>query len=419
MKIKQSALLYQLSIIVSFFTNYELTLLTWLLFLFISIKERYSSTLLRYVAVFSAIAIIGIVSSFFYSYPFFWVIRDLSYFIKPMVGLLLGYQLYRFDSDTAFKVFIKAGFFLAVIHLCLFGYAFLRFRALNMNLIRAEAGFFSDYEVYVLILLIFHEKFELKLSRKKRLFYTWIVGFSCFMYLARTNFIQFAILFLAMKGYFLFTIRNIKILAVLSLSVLLGYSALVYYRPKRNGQGLEGLMYKIKIIPEEAFKTKINKEDWKDFNDNYRSFENILTVKHVTHDSKRAIMFGTGLGSRLNIGQKILTTDGSVIQFIPIVHNGFMTVFLKSGFLGVSLLFIFIYLLFKQKRHPNPLLNNVNLLLMGTGIFLLVSNWVFLGLYFKLDNKSIVIGFLVALRESLLIQQASSERNTIAAEESL
>lgn len=163
-------------------------------------------------------------------------------------------------------------------------------------------------------------------------------------------------------------------------------------------------MYKIKIAPEEAFKTKINKEDWKDFNDNYRSFENIITVRQVSNEGLMTILFGKGLGSNVNLGRKIKTNDGTEVQFIPILHNGFMTVFLKAGLFGVLFLVYFIYVLFKQNKSKNEIIRNINYLLVGTSIFLIVSNWVFMGLYLKLDNKSIIIGFLIALKELIANQ---------------
>jgi hypothetical protein len=60
--------------------------------------------------------------------------------------------------------------------------------------------------------------------------------------------------------------------------------------------------------------------------------------------------------------------------------------------------------------------NNLNLLLIGTAIFLIVSNWVFMGVYLKLDNKSILIGFMLCYREILVRKQNQqpTEPKTIA-----
>jgi hypothetical protein len=43
--------------------------------------------------------------------------------------------------------------------------------------------------------------------------------------------------------------------------------------------------------------------------------------------------------------------------------------------------------------------NQINLLLIGSGVFLIISYFVFLGLYFVVDTKSILIGFLISYRE--------------------
>ena len=54
-------------------------------------------------------------------------------------------------------------------------------------------------------------------------------------------------------------------------------------------------------------------------------------------------------------------------------------------------------------------MQNINYLLVGTSVFLIVSNWVFLGLYLKLDNKSIIIGALLALREIIIKDVKNTE----------
>ena len=204
---------------------------------------------------------------------------------------------------------------------------------------------------------------------------------SSFLYLARTNFIQFFILYLGLKGYYQLNIRAIKVLLSTFLVLLIGYSIVLSLNPKRGGKGLEAFLYKVKIAPIEPFKTKINKSDWKDFNDNYRSYENIIAVKQVSNNGISAIIFGEGLGATLDLGREVLSNDGEYVRYIPIVHNGYMTVFLKSGIVGVIILLYFLIILFKQKKSTIPLNKQINYLLIGTSIFLILSNWVFLGLY--------------------------------------
>ena len=69
MKINLQGLSYKLlllsCIIVSLFSNYELTFLIWLTAFLITIKNNYSLTIFKYVFIFTLILLIAIVSSFF------------------------------------------------------------------------------------------------------------------------------------------------------------------------------------------------------------------------------------------------------------------------------------------------------------------------------------------------------------------
>jgi len=233
-----------------------------------------------------------------------------------------------------------------------------------------------------------------------------LLSVSAFLYLARTNMIQFVVLVMAIKGYFILNVRNVKYLLVATSLVVTAYAAIYYSNPSRKGEGLEAFLYKIKIAPIESFKTKINEEDWKDFNDNYRSFENIITVRQVTDRGFPTILIGKGMGSTIDLGREMWTNDQEFIRYVPELHNTYMTMYLKAGLIGVLLTLIFIYYLSKSKPTNNRLIHHINLLFMGSALFLIVSNWVFLGLYLKLDNKSIFLGFLIAYREILIAENA-------------
>ena len=400
-------ILFFLCVGVTYLNNYELTFIVWFMTFLITIKKKYSLKIFYYVSIFSAILIISFFSSFFYNPATFSIIKDITYLTKPILGLLIGYQIFKLNNNSKINYFIYVGLFIAITHIAIIFIAFLQVKSLNLNLLRSWGGYFSDYEIYVLIILIFHKELYVTLSKKNMIYIFLIVFISSLLYASRTNLIQFVILFLAMKGYFKITRKSLTVLFSIFTLMTLSYFLIVSYNPIRGGKGLDAFLYKIKIAPEEAFKTKINKEDWKDFNDNYRSFENIITVKQVSNEGLVAILVGKGLGSNVNLGRKVKTNDGTEVQFIPILHNGFITVFLKAGLLGVFCLVYFIYILAKQSKSESKIIMNINYLLVGTSIFLIVSNWVFMGLYLKLDNKSIIIGFLIALKE--LIANQSKE----------
>jgi hypothetical protein len=402
-------MLFVACVAIPYINVYEATFAIWVLTVLITLKNKYSFTLLKLIACFAAILSIAFVVSFFQedimAYEF---VRDITYLLKPILGLFIGYQLCKDYTKNPLLIFINTGIIIAIIHLFLVVHSFLFLHTRTMHDLRLNAGYFSDFEVYAVLFIIFHKQLGIIISRKKVLFGLVILAISTFFYLARTNFIQFVILFMALKGYFVLNKRSITIVSSIVLFVLVGYAAIYYYNPSRNGKGMEVFLYKIKNSPIEPFKTRVIKDNFKDFNDNYRSYENIYTIRQIKAGGTAKVLFGEGLGSSVDLKKKVWLQT-SMMRFIPFLHNGFMTVLLKSGLLGDLILLFSISLLFRYKDSNDDLIQNINYILLGTGIYLIVSYWVFMGLYFVADTKSIVIGYLICYREVLIRKKRLDE----------
>lgn len=390
--------LFLLCIAVTYLDIFELTIAIWSLTFLITIRNNYSISLFKLIIPYLLILLIAFIVSLNHDYRKYFIIRDITYLLKPVIGFFLGYQLCQRNLNNAFKLIVNTGVFIAVCHILTILNAIFIQRAVTVAELREYSGYFSDYEIYTVIILIFYKKFQLDYTKKRVLILTIIVGFSAFMYLARTNFIQFLILFLALKGYFEVNKKSITIFATIIITSVVAYFIVLSVNPRRDAKGIEGFLYKIKVAPLEPFKTKINREDYKDFNDNYRSYENIMTIRQVTRDGVMPIFFGKGLGSQIDLKQEVWLGDMN-LRFISILHNGFMIVFLKSGLLGIFIYLFTIFYFFYSPKSEYPLVNQITLLFIGTGVFLLISNWVFLGFYNLTESKSILIGFLIAYRE--------------------
>lgn len=393
--------LFVLCVVIPYFDNYELTIAVWTFVTLLSIQKTYSTRIFRQLFYFSAILLLAFLVSFFKEYKTYFVIRDITYIIKPILGIMIGYQLCRNIKTNIFNAVVYAGLTFSLVHFLFMARGILFFNIRDINSLRYYCGFFSDFEVFSLIIILFHRKFELTIPPKKRLLYMLIIGVSAASYLARTNFIQFGILFLALKGFFILNRRNLIILSSLAGLILVGYSTILMINPKRNGPGIEAFLYKIKIIPQEALKSRVNPDNWKEFNDNYRSYENIMTVRQMSLHGGQAMLFGEGLGSQVNLKRKLYLGDEE-LQYISILHNGYMTVYLKSGLIGICFLLMSFGIYFKRADSPIPIIKQINLLLLGMGIFMIMSYWVFMGFYFKADNKAILLGLLICYREIVL-----------------
>lgn len=406
-------LLFAACVGVTYLNNYELTFAVWTLTLLFTIKQKYSVTILKFCACFAAIYAIATVSAFFNEHTGYNYFRDASYLVKPVLGLLIGYQLCKNDKFRALETVVYTGLLIAIIHLSIIFYSVVAYRIINIHVLREFGGYFSDFEVYAILLLIFAKEFELQFTQKGRWLLLLLIGFSMFLYLSRTNFLQLIIIYFALKGYFRPTPRTFKTMGSLILITLIGYTIIYNMHLERDGKGIEAFLYKIKNAPIEAFKTKINEDDYEDFNDNYRSFENIITVRQVSNEGFWGVLFGKGMGATVDVGREMWTNDGEYIRYVPTLHNGFMTVFLKAGLLGIVFNLLFIILLCRPRKPVDSLTQNLNLMLIGTGVFLILANWVLLGLYLKIDNKSILIGYFLCYVETLRKKHKLSNVETV------
>lgn len=397
--------LYQLLFIacvaVPYFNIYEATFGVWVFTALITISNKYSFTIAKFIACFAAIFVIALIVGSFEDVETYDFMRDIAYLVKPILGLLIGYQLCKDYIKNPLIILVNAGIILGLVHLLLVLHTVGIRHVKNMHQLREFAGYFSDFEVYSVIILFFHKQLGLNISRKKIIIGSTILALSTIFYLSRTNFIQFGILFMALKGYFVINRRSIIVLSSTLLFLTVSYSIIYSYNPNIHASGIEAFLFKIKNAPIEPFKTHVSRENSNDFNDNYRSYENIYTIRQVTGKGAKTILVGEGMGSSVDLKKKVWL-QSSFMRFIPFLHNGFMTVFLKSGLLGVIILIYSISLLFKNKKSDNPTIQNINYMLLATGIFLVISYWVFMGLYFTVDSKSIVIGFLIRYRENLI-----------------
>lgn len=402
--------LYTLCVIVLFWKNYELTFSVWLITALITFRLKYSFSFFRLVMAFVAIIAVAFVVGLSRDPLLKDFLKDITMLLKPILGLVIGYQIIKnneVNTKVFFKIIIYTGLLSALIHLGILAYSFAFENIRTVHNLRHFGGYFNDYETYIFVILLFYKEFGINLTKKQFYLFSVIIFTSVLFYFARTNFLQILILYLALKGYFILNKRSITILASVAIIGGLVYAGIYNYNPRRGATGIEGFLYKVKVAPTEPFKTHVNSAYWKDFHDNYRSYENILTVRQVTRQGTETVLFGEGLGSFLDLKRKVWLHTSSM-QYIPFLHNSFMTVFLKSGILGLCFYFYTIYFFFKRRESIDSEDRQINLLLLGTGFFMILSSWVFLGFYNQIDAKSILIGAFLAYQEN---KQASKTLN--------
>ena len=112
-------ILYMICVIVPFFNNYELSFLVWLMASLFTIKNKYSVPFLKHLSYFILIFCLSFFVSLFFNYKLYFVIRDITYLLKPVFGLILGYQLFYDKTKNPFQFIVYAGVAIASYHLFL------------------------------------------------------------------------------------------------------------------------------------------------------------------------------------------------------------------------------------------------------------------------------------------------------------
>ena len=150
-------ILFAICILVTYLNNYELTFLVWIAVILATIKRHYSLTILQYIFPYISILVVAFIAWFYYDNTIYEVIRDITYLLKPILGLVVGYQLCRNANMKVIQTIIYVGFIIAVIHLGIIFFTAVVHRIINIHELRKYAGYFSEFFAWV---VTFHFDFK-------------------------------------------------------------------------------------------------------------------------------------------------------------------------------------------------------------------------------------------------------------------
>ena len=368
----------------------------FLLILYASGVKSVSNSFLKTIVPLSLIFILGFIGSFFYQNNSIDVVKDCLYFSKPVIGILLGYFVFKAINDQFlfFKTFIFLALFCASIHL--FGIVF--FSNLNktsINDLRSDFGFDNFLEIFGFFFLIMLPKsniqpiFKNDLARKIIIIILFI---SISLYLSRTMILMMLVLTISFLGFTRLNQKSIKILAFFFSISLVFVLILNSIKIDRNTKGIEALFYKIKMAPGEVFNSKIDSDDHKQLWDHWRAYEAKRALS-LMEGYKFSVITGTGFGSLVNL-KFMASLSEKKMKYISRLHNGYVFIFYKTGIFGLLLYLIFLFSLY-LKIYVNSKNQDVILfakIISSIGVFYFISTLIITGLYISKDILVFVLG---------------------------
>ncbi|HET8573284.1 MAG TPA: hypothetical protein VFL76_05370 [Edaphocola sp.] len=337
-------------------------------------------------------------------------LRDIFLVVKILIFFISGVVLCsRINNISDFyKCLRTAAVIMALIHLGKIAANGFNF-SLSINQFREDLGRGSTIEfIYVALFIsrITSRQFNrlfLKITNIDRILFL-LVFISFCLYFSRTMFIN-AFLIVSFLKFKLnirnvFSKRNRSIIALVFLGFITFFSLRTIASYEAQNSFLSQFVSKLDNITNELVWTSKENTDatLADINTNWRGYEAFRGMQKYLDGSNIQKVIGFGWGSLVDLGMQ-QELDGKYYEEIPVLHNGYVMLLVKTGVVGLLLYLIFLFRLgfgkFDTPTISNKWGNNVGVyvsrLLSSFCIIELVSTLTVTGLLNKNDFLIVVL----------------------------
>ncbi|MCM2345410.1 MAG: O-antigen ligase family protein [Acidovorax soli] len=356
---------------------------------------RIERKFLNLIIPFLVLFLFGIFGAIFH--PLYDVIKDVWYLVKIICALGVGYLLMHHltSLQQMIRLVIVAAVIAATLHLFQTAWYFQASTSLFELRNKIGGGYFVT--VLGLGLLVGYKQIRKYIGFDIGFYYLAIllcVG-SLVISMSRTNIVSFILVCIILRGW----VRP-KSKSFLILGLLGGGVAVMLFLG-----GLDSNRDETSLINKFSHSiTEVSISDYGDLSDinaNWRGFEGYRANLTYLQGNLPEKLFGQGFGSLIDLGF-YMPLGGSDIRYLPIIHNGYMYLLIKFGFLGVLIYFYFIFKLIRinWKISTQKLVDLVlaRRLISSFGWVFLVSTLVITGVFNKsvFDSSLIILGATMA-----------------------
>jgi O-antigen ligase len=368
-------------------------------------RQPIDGTLVRALAPFVAAIVLGLVAGL--GAERYLYLKDAWYYSNPAVVIAVGFVLGRLlnDVNRGLRAFVIGGTLVALFHLMSF--------VLHPELLMRQAtqiraltgtGYYATSLVVILLVGWWGRwRSALGLSPSFASLSLLLCSASTVLSFSRTMAMVVVLGVLAMAGFFA---RREWLRIGLFVAVLaLGLAALQASVDTSSVQAKRSFIGKLARSADE-----LSVQDYSnrlDINTNWRGYETSRALDSWKQAGVARQIFGQGFGAQVDLGlfQNLSTDSRSAVRFIPIFHNGYAYLLVKTGLVGVLLYLGALLWMYRVARRtaagdPNDPATLRGRALQGCVVVLAVSTWVVAGAFNKFDMFSflMLIGFLLAAR---------------------
>jgi hypothetical protein len=397
---------------ISFETVFFLMFLFFPVTVWLLSKEKMPAELISFVMPLLLIILVGLLN--FTGNRAYDIVKDIWYIANPALALATGYvlMLNLKDLKRLFRTFVIVATVVAVIHLLRIA---MHPEMLSKNAvdIRNEAGTGFIAPVLAPALFLAARKMKMPIF-EKRVWISYLAVFLCLLSFilsfSRTLEIVLILITMSLLGWINFK-SSIKVMLFVVLAI--AFVGIVLLLPAQHSTSAHpSLGDKIANSFEEM---KIHEyHSMREINNHWRGFETARAFDTYERGTLPEYFVGQGLGSKVDLGLD-MPLGRMKFRFIPILHNGYMYLLVKTGIMG---LFLYLFLLFKMARTGTILdrsnradLKYCGRLIMGMGLAFASSSYVIGGMLNREVTlpMTMLLGALLAYTEIAKGRQCNEE----------
>jgi hypothetical protein len=273
------------------------------------------------------------------------VLRDFWYIANVILTLTFGYVvMWRMrDIKLLLRLIAYAALFVSIMHLSYFIINPVLF-SLSFTEIRDKVGSGYFLPLLGIAIVIGDRKLSLDLFSSNRVSNTIAIVCiaSTIMSFSRTHLMCLLTVFIVMNNFF-------SVKAILRSFIYIGVLLVIMYFFASRVNTADFTSEKITFFSKTLNSIKEVKisdyNNLEDINNNWRGFESYKAMQTFSEGNWFEHFFGRGLGTKIELGF-LMELAGTEYKEIPLLHNGYMYLLVKTGFIGLSLyIFYFVKLL--------------------------------------------------------------------------
>jgi len=313
-------------------------LVLWLSFALIFFSNRLRMSTFQHLGVFPYFLLL-IVCTFStmalspFSFDLYFVMRDVFYFLSPIIMLLIGFYVGRSTSslnETLWALVVT----LSLLSIYIYKDAIISGAILSLSIsTRYTFALDSSLVTLSLIIMIAAWRNDIQIGPPRtRNSLAVMALFFVIVSLSRINIAVVALTFLIV----IFQARWIRYSATFSVLALIILPIAISGTELGSGNLVSSSSFLEKLassLREVAVQDQI---DFSGINLNWRGYEAFLGYEKVRTNGLSSVFAGLGFGSFVE------GPFQDKLNFIPIFHNGYLTIYFKGGVIGLMLFFYFL-----------------------------------------------------------------------------